>query len=60
MDRKIIDEKVFEELCKRLMIESDEERALFYQGYTLGYLDGQLNVIKGRRPSPSIPDAETR
>ena len=55
-----MDKKKFDELCERMMVKSPAERELFFQGYTLGYLDGQLDTIKGRRPSSSIPDAETR
>ena len=55
-----MDKKKFDELCERMMVKSPAERELFFQGYTLGYLDGQLDTIKGRHQSSPIPDAETR
>jgi len=55
-----MDKQKFDELCERLMIKDQAERELFYQGYTLGYLDGQIDAVKARRPASSIPDAETR
>ena len=55
-----MDKLKFDELCERLMIKDQAERELFYQGYTLGYLDGQIDAVKARRPASSIPDAETR
>lgn len=55
-----MDKQKFDELCERLMVKDQAERELFYQGYTLGYLDGQIDAVKARRPASSIPDAETR
>lgn len=55
-----MDEEKFEELCKKLMIVSLRDKELFFQGYTLGYLDGKIDAIKGGRTSKTIPDAETR
>ena len=55
-----MDKQKFDELCERLMVKDQAERELFYMGYTLGYLDGQIDAVKARRPASSIPDAETR
>lgn len=55
-----MDKQKFDELCERLMVKDQAERELFYQGYTLGYLDGQIDAVKARRPASSIPDVETR
>lgn len=55
-----MDKQKFDELCERLMVKDQAERELFYQGYTLGYLDGLIDAVKARRPASSIPDAETR
>lgn len=55
-----MDKQKFDELCERLMVKDQAERELFYQGYTLGYLDGKIDAVKARRPASSIPDAETR
>ena len=55
-----MDKQKFDELCERLLVKDQAERELFYQGYTLGYLDGQIDAVKARRPASSIPDAETR
>ena len=49
-----------EEICKKMEIPFDRGLALFNMGYTAGFLSGQKDAQKGRRPSSSIPDAETR
>ena len=55
-----MDKKKFDELCDRMLIKSQADRELFFLGYTLGYLDGQIDAVKAIRPASSIPDAETR
>jgi len=55
-----MDKEKFEELCKEMMITSAHDHELFFQGYTLGFLDGEIEAMKRIGKPKAIPDAEVR